>query len=105
MRREWSSLPQFLDRYKGFPGLVMHWVLMGPSGRETRSQTGGVIRDYTWCRQHPAGIVKSITNTFYLANVAGNPHTFEYRCVRPWRCKVCILNNRERSEANLVLLY
>ena len=80
--REKKSLPEFLDRYKEAPGLAMHWVLMGPNSRKTRPHTGGVMRDYSQCRKMPSAVVKSITNTYYLANVAGNPHTFEYRCVQ-----------------------
>jgi hypothetical protein len=44
-----------------------------------RPETGGVLRAYTACKQEPVAVEKSIANNYYLANVAGNPHTFEYR--------------------------
>ena len=77
--RDQKSLPEFLDEYKEYAALAAHWVLMGPSKRKTRPETGGVMRDYNMCRRVPSPIVKSITKTHFLANIAGNPHTFEYR--------------------------
>lgn len=74
------ALKQFLGDYKHESALVMHWVIVGPSHQETRPQEGGVLRAYRECQTQPSNVVKSIVNTFFLANMASNPHTFEYRC-------------------------
>lgn len=58
----------------------MHWVIVGPSHQESRPQEGGVLRNYRECQTQPSNVVKSIVNTYHLANMASNPHTFEYRC-------------------------
>ena len=58
----------------------MHWVIVGPSHQESRPQEGGVLRNYRECQTQPSVVVKSIVNTYHLANMASNPHTFEYRC-------------------------
>lgn len=59
----------------------MHWLLFGPSGRRKRPQNAGVLRSYIQCRQTATALVKSIANTYFLANIVGNPHTFEYKFV------------------------
>lgn len=74
------TLKEFLNDYKNEPGLVLHWVIVGPSHQENRPQEGGVLRAYRECQLQPSPVVKSIANTFMLANMASNPHTFEYRC-------------------------
>jgi hypothetical protein len=75
-----GTLKEFLEGYKFEAALVMHWIIVGPSGRETRPQRGGLLRHYQQCRKVAARVVKSIANTYFLANIAGNPHTLEYRC-------------------------
>lgn len=58
----------------------MHWVIVGPSGRHTRPESGGVLRHYHACEGKARHMVKTIVNTFYVANVASHPHNFEFRC-------------------------
>jgi hypothetical protein len=55
--------------------------MMGSSGLEHRPETGGVLRYYHLCNKKPDAFVKTIANTWFLANHAGNVHNFEYRCV------------------------
>jgi hypothetical protein len=73
------TIKKFLDDFKHQPALVMHWVIVGPSHQEHRPVEGGVLRAYRECSTKPSPVVKSIVNTFFLANMAANPHTFEYR--------------------------
>ena len=73
------GMKEFLDDYRHQPALVMHWVIVGPSHQASRPGEGGVLRAYRECQSRPAKVVKSIVNTFLLANMASNPHTFEYR--------------------------
>lgn len=75
-----GSLPEFLDEYKFFPGLAVHWILFGPSGRETRPQAGGVLEHYKRCRPTPSGHIKIIANTFYVSDVTAHPHNMHFRC-------------------------
>lgn len=77
--REGVTLKEFLDGFRHEAALLMHWVVVGPSHRGTRPATGGVLRAYRSCRLFPSPVVKSITNTFKLANICGSPHTFEHR--------------------------
>ena len=86
--REAQTLPAFLDAYRQYPGLSVHWVLVGPSGRHTRPATGGVLRHYPQCAGTGHAIVKTIANTYFLTNVASHPHNVEFRCaprIRPCR--------------------
>ena len=78
-RSEKEKLPAFLDAYRQYPGLSVHWVLVGPSGRRNRPATGGVLRHYPQCAGTGHAIVKTIANTYFLANVAAHPHNFEFR--------------------------
>lgn len=84
--RRFKSLPQLLDVYKQSPGLVMHWLLVGPSGHHKRPRNAGVLRSYTHCRRHATSLVKSIVNTYFVVNIVGNPHAFEYRCASAPPC-------------------
>lgn len=49
------KLPEFLDEYKEWPALFMHWVVVGPGMgtgtdlREHRPSRGGVLRHYDHC--------------------------------------------------------
>ena len=74
------SLASVLDEFKYFPGLGVHWVMFGPSGRESRPEGGGVLRHYTSCYQAPDKWVKTIVNTFYVTGAAIHPHGSEFRC-------------------------
>eukprot|EP00892_Ulva_mutabilis_P000949 jgi/Ulvmu1/10855/UM007_0029.1 len=76
---EQQRLPDFLDEYKQYPGLSVHWVLVGPSGRRNRPESGGVLRHYTQCAGKARRMVKTIANTFFLTNIATHPHNFEFR--------------------------
>jgi hypothetical protein len=73
-----ASLSSFLDTYKAEAGLLVHMVLMGPSGREFRPSTGGVLPYYDQCKE-PERMVKAITNTFFLSGLAQHPHNFWYQ--------------------------
>ena len=70
-----------LDDYRLFAGLVVHWVLVGPSHRETRPEHGGVLRHYTRCGKVAQSTVKTITNTYFLESVDLHPHNFKFVCV------------------------
>eukprot|EP00892_Ulva_mutabilis_P000947 jgi/Ulvmu1/10853/UM007_0027.1 len=74
-----DKLPDFLDAYKQYPGLSVHWVLVGPSGRRKRPASGGVLRHYPQCTGKGRHMVKTIANTFFLTNIATHPHNFEFR--------------------------
>ena len=78
-----KTLKKLLDEFKLEPGLVAHWVVFGPNGREKRPEQGGVLRHYTRCTlgHHRQGArVKSIVNTFFVEHAATHPHNFQYRC-------------------------
>lgn len=76
-----QKLPAFLNHYRFFSGLALHWVLFGPAGRVTRPSSGGVLRHYRRCNKAPTNWIKSIVNTCYVRLKSWNPHTFEYECV------------------------
>jgi len=76
-----GGLKALLNDYKEHAGLAVHWVFVGPSGRETRAPTGGVLRDYTLCVREPTERVKTIVNTWFLAGTSVHPHNHAYRCV------------------------
>eukprot|EP00892_Ulva_mutabilis_P000948 jgi/Ulvmu1/10854/UM007_0028.1 len=80
---EEQRLPDFLDAYKQYPGLSVHWVLVGPSGRHTRPPAGGVLQHYLQCAGTGNYVIKTIANTFFLANIATHPHNFEFRDRQP----------------------
>lgn len=69
-----------LDEFRMFPGLSVHWILFGPSGRADRPATGGVLRHYTRCRKSSNLNVKTIANSFFVANIGTHPHGVKYRC-------------------------
>lgn len=73
-------LKELLDGYKFFPGLVVHWVFVGPSGHDTRPPSGGVLRSYDHCTGAPDEVFKTIVNSFYVSNIARHTHGFEFRC-------------------------
>jgi hypothetical protein len=69
-----------LDEFKFFPGLAVHWVVVGPSDRKTRPAEGGVLRHYKKCATKINTQFKMIANTFYVSHVAVHPHNFEFWC-------------------------
>ena len=77
--RNGTTLKQYLDGFRDEVALAMHWVMVGPSGQDRRPRRGGALRTYTECDHKPSAYVKSIANSWFLSNVAGNPHVFEYR--------------------------
>ena len=74
------ALKSFLDEYKHEAGLIVNWILMGPSGRETRPSEGGVLASYTQCVTQPDRHLKTIANTFFIDGTALHPHNMEFRC-------------------------
>ena len=79
--RKNTSLKLFLDGFRNEAALGINWILVGPSHQDARPHEG-VLRSYTECVKTPHPLVKSIANTYFLANIADQPHTFEYRCER-----------------------
>lgn len=75
-----GSLRDFLDDYKHEAALAVHWIWVGPNGRATRPETGGVLPYYVLCGQEADAHVKAIVNSFYLEGVAVHPHNFHYQC-------------------------
>ena len=75
-----QKLPDFLDEYKQYAGLSVHWVVVGPSGQDVRPVAGGVLRNYDHCSGRGSPWIKTIANTFFLTNIAYHPHNFEFRC-------------------------
>lgn len=75
-----KTLKGMLDEYKAFPGLALHWIFLGSSGRETRPQAGGVLRHYTHCNTQPHIMIKLIANAYYVRNFVGHPHNPLFWC-------------------------
>jgi hypothetical protein len=78
------DLKSFLDRYKYSPGLAVHWIFVGPSGRKKRPTAGGVLRAYDQCSPKARSIFKTIANAYFISGVSDHPHNFWYRCARPF---------------------
>lgn len=76
-----TSLMTLLDDFKLFPGLSVHWVMVGPSGRDERTVDGGVLRHYDRCAGQASQGTKIIANTYFLRRTASHPHNLEFRCV------------------------
>eukprot|EP00892_Ulva_mutabilis_P011470 jgi/Ulvmu1/8696/UM047_0036.1 len=74
-----QKLPDFLRAYRAYPGLAVHWVLVGPSGRDARPAAGGVLRHYAQCGGRGDQGIKMIVNTAFVANICPHPHNFEFR--------------------------
>lgn len=70
-----------MDNYKDNAALSVHWIWVGPDGRTTRPDTGGVLPYYTMCSEEADRHVKTIVNTYFLEGVDIHPHNFRYRCV------------------------
>lgn len=103
------TLKALLNEYRHFPGLAVHWIMVGPNGRDSRPHHGGVLRHYTTCAAKAHHSVKMIANTYYLANLRGHPHNFEFRGMAvavnegrhplPWRYGLRPLCNRTDTPA------
>jgi hypothetical protein len=73
-------LRAFLDRYRHTAAVVMHWIMVGPSGKETRPVGGGVLRHYTQCITRIDERFKTVANTYWIDGVGRHPHNMWYRC-------------------------
>lgn len=82
MRRE-KGLKGLLDDYKLFPGLGVHWVVLGSNGQETRPPNGGVMRAYDKCSAGPNMHVKTIVNNYFVEEIRFM-HNQIYRCDFSW---------------------
>lgn len=69
-----------LDDYKEYAGLSVHWVHVGPSSHRQRPRSGGVLHHYKHCDSQGDPKLKTIANTYFLENISGHPHNFEFRC-------------------------
>ena len=76
-----KDLTTFMDSYKKYPALSVHWIWVGPDGHAARPATGGVLPYYTMCSAEPDRHVKTIVNTFFLEGMEIHPHNFHYRFV------------------------
>jgi hypothetical protein len=72
-----------MDGYKYFSGLSVHWVIVGPSGRDVRPASGGVLRHYQVCANQANQGTKIIANTYYVSAITAHPHNMRFRCVMP----------------------
>jgi hypothetical protein len=81
-----DTLQEMLDDYKEYAGLSVHWVIVGPSNRLTRPESGGVLKHYTECSGKGRHIVKTIANTYFLENISTHPHNFQFRCADTEPC-------------------
>lgn len=88
VRRKRTTLKKYLNGFRNEAALAMNWVLVGPSHQNKRPPSG-VLRGFTECVQKGSYMVKSIANTYYLANIADQPHVFEYRCARAAMAYAC----------------
>lgn len=78
-----ETLKELLEDFKLYAGLSLHWVLVGPNGREYRPGNGGVLRYYTRCQKRPEPTVKTIANTWFLESADRHPHNLRFKCVAP----------------------
>lgn len=76
-----ADLPTFMDSYKKYAALSVHWIWVGPDGHATRPETGGVLPYYTMCSEEADRHIKTIVNTYFLDGVEIHPHNFHYMCV------------------------
>lgn len=70
-----------LEHYRHAPAVILHWIMVGPSGHKERPADGGVLRHYTQCVPEPDVRIKTLVNTFYVDGISPQPHNFWYRCV------------------------
>lgn len=74
-----ADLATFMDSYKTYPALSVHWIWVGPDGHAARPATGGVLPYYTLCSAEADRHVKTIVNTYFLEGLEIHPHNFHYR--------------------------
>eukprot|EP00892_Ulva_mutabilis_P012232 jgi/Ulvmu1/9381/UM051_0008.1 len=79
VRKPNSTLGDMLNNFKLLPGLAVHLLSVGSSGRSKRPWRGGVLRLYKQCNPRASPTVKTIANTYFLANIAPHPHNMEFR--------------------------
>lgn len=98
---EAPALKDLLDEFKHTCGLGVPWIKVGPSGREERPASGGVLPYYGQCQPSPERFIKSVVNAFYVDDVTMHPHNFECRCARvpPSRAPCARSPDRIRSPA------
>lgn len=75
-----GALKPLLDGYKHAGGLLVHWIMMGGSGRVRRPRGGGALRAYAQCVPQPDARVKIIANTFFLRGLGSHPHSMHTGC-------------------------
>ena len=74
------EIHDFLDEFRDAAGLSVNWVWVGPSGRETRPEGGGVLQHYDQCVPEAEMRFKTIANTWFLQGLTEHPHNFVFRC-------------------------
>lgn len=79
VRERGKSLKRLLDEFRFFPGLAVHWVTVGPGGRDTRPDAGGVLRHYTRCNPTANANIKIIANTYFIDRAVEHPHNVAFR--------------------------
>jgi hypothetical protein len=92
------SLRTTLRDYEGFSGVLLQWLLFGPSGHDQRPE-GAVIESYIWrtLEDEPGNHhVKTLAKNAALVRPGATPHTFEL--------DGAVCNARRRECANLPIL-
>ena len=70
-----STLPQVLEPYKSFGGLVVNSMFLGSNGHISRP-TGGVLSNYNKCVY--SNLVKSFVVPKHTQDTGPTPHAFKY---------------------------
>ena len=89
-RGDRPQLKELLNNYKATAGLSVHWILVGPSGRQARPRAGGVLRAYGRCIPEPHPAFKTFVNTYFVTGVSPHPHNFEYTCATSCLSTSCL---------------
>lgn len=71
-----QKLPEILENYKQFPGVVASWMYFGSSGHNARP-SGLVIESFTRCEGKPDAHIKTIFQPKKVAKM-GNTHFWYY---------------------------
>eukprot|EP00596_Hydrurales_sp_CCMP1899_P002611 CAMPEP_0119039936 /NCGR_PEP_ID=MMETSP1177-20130426/9722_1 /TAXON_ID=2985 /ORGANISM="Ochromonas sp, Strain CCMP1899" /LENGTH=270 /DNA_ID=CAMNT_0007004489 /DNA_START=316 /DNA_END=1128 /DNA_ORIENTATION=+ len=71
-----QSLPDFLENFEMYGGLVLNWMSFGSSGHIQRPK-GGILKNYYRC--NPEGTVKTIVQPKYTIGTGVNCHYFTYK--------------------------
>lgn len=72
-----GSLPDLLQRFEVYSGLVLHWRFFGFGGHVLRPP-GGVLASYTACNPRVSALVKSIVQPGWVRTLQ-TVHTFAFR--------------------------